>query len=55
MVKKCRDCKEWDKEFMACKLSPYDIEDIVCLLKNILAVVLNDTEDPDDGEEWKGI
>ena len=38
---------------MACKLGPYEIEDIICLLKNILAVVLNNTEETDDDEYWK--
>jgi hypothetical protein len=50
---KCKDCKEWDREFMACKLGPYEIENLRCLLKNILAVVLNNTEEPDDEDYWK--
>lgn len=50
---KCKDCKEWDKEFMACKLGPYEIEEISCLLKNILAVELNNAEADEEGEDWK--
>ena len=48
---KCRDCPRYDKELIACECSPYEIEDMTCLLKNILCVLLNDVED--DGEDWK--
>ena len=48
---KCIECKNWDKEFMACVLGPYDIEQTECLLKNILAVLLNQSDV--EGEDWK--
>lgn len=38
---------------MVCDLGPYEIENLRCLLKNILAVVLNNTAEPDDDEYWK--
>ena len=38
---------------MACDLGPYEIEDVVCLLKNLLAVELNNTEEIDEGDDWK--
>ena len=47
----CKTCKEWDKEFMACKLPPYEIEEVSCLLKNMLAVLLN--QSTEEGEDWK--
>ena len=36
---------------MACVLGPYDIEQTECLLKNILAVLLNQADV--EGEDWK--
>jgi hypothetical protein len=50
---KCKDCQHWDREFSACDVSPYELEDPICLLKNILAVLLNDDREIDDGEDWK--
>ena len=50
---KCHDCKHWDKEFMACVLGPYEIDEVSCLLKNLLAVSLNQAEADSDGENWK--
>ena len=50
---KCKDCQHWDKEFMACKLGPYEIEEVTCLLKNLLAVSLNNAEGFEEGEDWK--
>ena len=52
-MKICKDCKHWDKEFMACILGPYEIEEVECLLKNILAVLLNQAEDTGEGDSWK--
>lgn len=49
----CKGCKNWNVEFMACILEPYEIEEITCLLKNILAVLLNQSEVDSDGETWK--
>jgi len=49
----CKACKHWDAEFMACELPPYEIEEVSCLLKNMLAVLLNQSEDDSDGESWK--
>jgi hypothetical protein len=50
---KCKDCSHWDKEFDACDVGPYELDDPICLLKNLLAVVLNNAENPEDGDEWK--
>ena len=53
MVSKCYTCKNYDKENNACDASPYEIEEVVCLLKNILCVLLNEEMDDSDGENWK--
>ena len=49
----CKTCINFDKEFSACNLGPYEIEEVSCLLKNVLAVLLNQSEDSTDGETWK--
>lgn len=50
---KYKDCPHYDSTYNGCDLPPYEIEDSVCLLKNILAVLLNQAEDERDGENWK--
>lgn len=49
----CITCKWWDKENNACDASPYQINEVVCLLKNILCVLLNEETNDTDGENWK--
>ena len=48
---KCKDCKNWDVEWSACRLGPYEIENEECWRKNVLAVLLNLIED--EGDDWK--
>lgn len=50
---KCKDCKHYDNSGNGCDLPPYEIDDEVCLLRNILAVLLNQFEADNDGENWK--
>ncbi len=49
----CKTCKWFDHEFTSCDAAPYDIEDITCLLKNILCVLLCQNSENTDEDFWK--
>ena len=36
---KCRECEHWDSENSACGIEPSELENTVCLLRNIAWVV----------------
>jgi len=55
---KCFDCPSFDKEDRICTCEPSEIDDTLCLLRNIcwlLNIKIQDDRDiEDEGEEWKG-
>jgi hypothetical protein len=48
----CKDCQFLDKEYQVCSKKPSELDDIICLLRNVVWNI-NLLEDEEEGEEWK--
>lgn len=50
---KCKDCPHFNHEDEICGLEPSEIEDLVCLNRWIIGLMIEQMDDRDEGEDWK--